>query len=433
MSEGYADYIDEGYEPSPGEFVAEYRVTPGQDLSLEKVAENIARESSIGTWTTISTMNPEISEKLRPHIFEMDKRDGYGVVKIAYHQDLFEKGNMPQILSALAGNIFGMKLVESLRLLDIDFPDSFMKSFKGPQVGINGIRDHFGVDKRPLLGTIVKPKVGLNSEQHAEVAYKAWKGGLDLVKDDENLTSMSFNPFRRRIDKTMEAKRRAEKETGEVKEYMPNITAPLSQMKDRADYVLNKDSKYVMVDIITCGWSAFQEIRDYLEGEDVAIHCHRAGHAAFTRKEDHGISMLMVARIARMIGGDQLHIGTADVGKMEGGEDKVLEIEREIESEKIKEHKYVLSEDWLDTKKTLAVASGGLHPGSIPEVVDRMGLDIVAQFGGGCHGHPSGTEAGARAIRQALEATLDGKKLRECEDCPELQEAIQKWGVGSKR
>lgn len=408
------DYIDRSYTPDDEELVTDYYLKPSS-LSAEETIENIAKESSIGTWTKVQTMSPEISERLKPHAFEIKKKGEGALTKIAYPQGLFEKGNMPQILSSIAGNIFGMKLLDDLRLLDIDFPENIIRSFKGPQMGLEGIRDLLDVRDRPLLGTIVKPKVGLTSEQHSDVAYRAWKGGLDIVKDDENLSSLSFNPFKRRIKKTLKARDRAEKETGERKEYMPNITAPLSEMERRADFAIENGSNYVMIDIITTGWSAFQEMRDYLEGKNVAIHCHRAGHAAFTRKENHGISMLTVAKITRLIGGDQLHTGTV-IGKMEGEKEEIVKIDD------------FLRGNWHGRNRTFPVASGGLHPGSIPELVDILGDDMVAQFGGGCHGHPGGTVSGARAIRQATEAAMGGIGLEEyAEDHAELSRALDKW------
>ncbi|MFP4116896.1 MAG: type III ribulose-bisphosphate carboxylase [Candidatus Aenigmatarchaeota archaeon] len=417
------DFIDENYEPDDSDIICLFRIEPSEKLSFEKAAANIAKESSVGTWTHIETVN-ERARRIKARVFEIDKP----YAKIAYPKELFELSNVPQILSSIAGNIFGMKLLDKLRFEDVKFPEELLEKHRGPQVGLEDIRKLFGVDERPLLGTIVKPKLGLDSQGHAEVAYKAWKGGLDIVKDDENLSSMTFNTFRRRVDETMRLKQKAEKETGEKKEYMGNVTAPVSEMKKRADYLIDKGSNYVMIDIITTGWSALQEMRDYLEGKDVVIHCHRAGHAAFTRNKEHGMSMLAVAKFTRLIGGDQLHIGTADVGKMEGGEDKVLRIEQAVESQSYGDGKRNLAQDWRDKKKTVAVASGGLHPGDIPELTKRMGKDIVAQFGGGCHGHPDGTEAGAKAIRQACEATMDGVDLEEAsEEKEELRKAMEKW------
>ena len=120
-------------------------------------------------------------------------------MKIAYPQDLFEKDNVPNILSSIAGNIMGMKAVKTIRLEDVSFPKSILKSFAGPKYGIEGVRKMLRVKSRPLVGTIIKPKLGLNEKEHAQSAYESWKGGCDIVKDDENLASQKFNVFEKRI------------------------------------------------------------------------------------------------------------------------------------------------------------------------------------------------------------------------------------------
>ncbi len=421
------EYIDLKYKPGKNDLVAEYYVEPNK-ISIEKACEHLAAESSIGTWTTISTMNPRIAKKLKPHVYYINKRAG--IIKIAYNPELFEAGNMPQIWSAIAGNIFGMKAVKNLRLEDIEFPRKIARAFKGPRYGIEGIRKIVRFKNRPLAGTIVKPKVGLNARQHAEVAYNAWIGGLDVVKDDENLTSMRFNKFRDRIIYTLKLRDKAEKETGEKKIYMPNITAETDEMLRRANFVKLYGGEYVMVDILTCGWSGLQTVR---ESVGQVIHAHRAMHGALTKNRKHGISMLTIAKCARLIGVDQLHIGTASVGKMEGEPLEVEEIEDEIEEKlctKEKNQSHMLEQDWHGIKPVLAVASGGLHPGSIPLLLERMGKNIVMQFGGGCHGHPMGTVGGAKAIRQALQAALHKMPLRKyAEAHEELRRAIEKWGI----
>jgi ribulose-bisphosphate carboxylase large chain len=400
-------YIDRNYVPDKNDLIAEYYVEPNK-VSLEIAAENIAAESSIGTWTDIWTMDEKIAKKLKPNVYSIDKKKG--IVKIAYHKELFEKGNIPEILSSIAGNIYGMKVVNNLRLLDVHFPKDLVNSFPGPRFGIAGIRKLTGVKNRPLVGTIIKPKVGLDEKGHAKVAYQAWSGGLDVVKDDENLTSMSFNKFEKRMKETFKLRDKAEKETGEKKIYMPNITAETFEMLKRAKIVDDYGGEYVMVDIITTGWSGLQTIRNKVPK---IIHAHRAMHAALTRNEKHGISMLAIAKFARLAGVDQLHIGTAAVGKMNEVGDECIDIEAEIENQHIENHKSVLSQDWYGKKPVLAVASGGLHPGSIPKLVKKMGNDIVMQFGGGCHGHPDGTIAGARAIRQAVDIVMTGSSLKE--------------------
>ncbi|MFW9823548.1 MAG: RuBisCO large subunit C-terminal-like domain-containing protein, partial [Candidatus Thorarchaeota archaeon] len=298
-----------------------------------------------------------------------------------------------------------------------------------PKFGINGIRKLTKVKDRPLLGTIVKPKLGLNEVEHAQVCGEAWKGGLDLVKDDENLTNMSFNQFEKRIRETLKIRDKIENETGERKFYMPNITAPLSTMKNRADHVIKNGGEYVMVDIVTIGFSALQEIRSYLDERDIILHAHRAMHAAFTRSKKQGITMLALAKLMRLIGMDQLHTGTI-VGKMEGGRQEVLEINSVITDQKVSGNNLtMLDQDWISIKPTLPVASGGLSPLDVPDLIDILGNDMVFQFGGGCHGHPEGTEAGAKAIRQAVSAVLEGFELQEyAKKNPELAKAIKKWG-----
>lgn len=422
-------YVDKNYTPNDKDLIALYYVerAPEECASLEQACEEIAKESSIGTWTDIITMSKEIADKLRPSAYYIDEQNH--IVKIAYTQDLFEAGNMSQILSAIAGNIYGMKALKNLRLLDITFPRDIVKAYPGPKFGIEGIRKLTKIKNRPILGTIVKPKVGLNEIEHAKVCGEAWRGGLDVVKDDENLTSMTFNKFEKRIEETLKMRDNVENETGEKKIYMPNITAPVSIMKKRADFVIDHGGEYIMLDILTVGFSALQEIRDYLDDKNIVIHAHRAMHAAITRKKKHGMTMLSLAKIMRLVGMDQLHTGTI-VGKMEGGKQEVLETNRVITEKKIQGNdKTMLDQDWSDIKPVLPVASGGLSPLHVPELIQILGKDMVYQFGGGCHGHPNGTLAGAKAIRQAVDAILEGSTLEhKAKSNSELRKAIEKWG-----
>ncbi|MFX1477992.1 MAG: type III ribulose-bisphosphate carboxylase [Promethearchaeota archaeon] len=421
-------YVNLDYIPNDNDLIAMYYVEKSSDCrDLEQACEEIAKESSIGTWTEIATLSADIAERLKPSVFYIDPKNN--IVKIAYTNELFESNNIPQILSAIAGNIFGMKVLKYLRLLDIQFPKDILDKYKGPKFGIKGIRQLTKVKGRPLLGTIVKPKVGLSETEHAKVCGEAWKGGLDLVKDDENLTDMVFNRFEKRIVETLKIRDKVENETGERKFYMPNITAPLTTMKKRAEYVIDNGGEYVMVDIVTIGFSALQDIKEFLENKEVVLHAHRAMHAAFTRSKRHGISMLALAKLMRLIGMDQLHTGTI-IGKMEGESQEVLEINSVISKEKITGNNLsILDQNWYNIHPTLPVASGGLSPLHIPELMRLLGKDMVYQFGGGCHGHPDGTTAGAKAIRQAVDAVLEGRKLKEyAKSNSELALAIEKWG-----
>ncbi len=422
-----AEYVDLNYRPDEDDLVVMYYVEKAPECkNLEQASEEIAKESSIGTWTDISTMSVEIARKLKPSVFHIDPKNN--IIQIAYKKDLFEADNMSQILSAIAGNIYGMKIINKLRLLDISFPRDIVNAYKGPKFGIEGIRKLTRILKRPLLGTIVKPKVGLNEKEHAKVCGEAWSGGLDIVKDDENLTSMNFNKFEKRIEETLKVRDTLENQTGEKKIYMPNVTAKLNVMKKRADFVVKNGGEYIMVDVVTVGISALQEIRDHVEDKDVAIHAHRAMHAAFTRDKTHGLTMLSLAKIMRMIGMDQLHTGTI-VGKMEGPKREVVEINEVITKQKITGNDTsFLSQDWGKLKPILPVASGGLSPLHIPDLIELLGNNMVFQFGGGCHGHPGGTIAGAKAIRQAVDAVLNGTTLVDhAKNNIELKKAIEKW------
>jgi ribulose-bisphosphate carboxylase large chain len=379
---------------------------------MKEAAGGVAAESSVGTWTELTTVKPYI-DKLAARVFNIEGN----IAKIAYPQELFEPGNMPNILSSIAGNVFGLRALENLRLIDIDFPSKLVKSFKGPKFGIEGIRRLLKVYDRPLVGTIIKPKLGLKTADHAKVAYEGWIGGCDIVKDDENLSSQSFNPFEERVAKTLEARDRAEKETGEKKVYMVNITAETEQMLKRAELVLDHGGEYVMVDILTCGFAALQTLRN--QDFKLVIHAHRAGHAAFTKNPKHGISMKVIAKVARMIGVDQLHVGTV-VGKMFETKDEV------------RENCEALKTEMSGLKPVLPVASGGLHPGLVPSLMELFGKDFVIQAGGGIHGHSGGTVAGAKAMRQAVDATLQGVPLKEYgRTHKELETALRIWGQQS--
>jgi ribulose-bisphosphate carboxylase large chain len=428
------NYIDLKYNPSPDELIAEYYLEPARGISFKKACEHIAGESSIGTWTDISTLSPLIAKKLKPHVYYINKSltGRRGIARIAYSPELFEAGNMPEILSSIAGNIFGMKAVNNLKLNDIHFPKQIMQKFKGPKFGIEGIRKLLKVKTRPLCGTIVKPKVGLTPEQHAKVAYEAWVGGLDVVKDDENLSSMTFNNFKERVKLTLKLRDKAEQETGERKMYMANVTAETDEMKRRADYISKYGGEYFMLDIVTIGFAGLQTMRNYDDKLKMVMHAHRAMHGALTRNPRHGISMLSLAKCARLVGVDQLHIGTAAVGKMHGSKTEELVIEEDIEAEKFipETGNHFLEQDWHNIKPVLAVASGGLHAGMTEKLVRIMGKNIVAQYGGGVHWHPKGTRYGAMGVRQAIDAASQNISLEEyAKTHKELKEAIEKFGV----
>jgi ribulose-bisphosphate carboxylase large chain len=412
------EFVNLKYKPRAGDLISLLKISPNK-MSMEEAANTVALESSVGTWTKVR--GQEYLEKLRAKVFSI--KGNY--IKIAYPEELFEKDNVPNMLSSIAGNILGMRAVKTIKLEDVSFPKSILKSFKGPRYGIGGIRKMMKVKDRPLLGTIIKPKLGLNTEQHSQSAYESWKGGCDFVKDDENLASQKFNLFEDRLAKTLEMADKAESETGEKKAYLVNVTAETKEMIKRAQLVEQQGGKYVMIDILTSGWAAVQTLRE--ANFKMAIHAHRAMHAAFDRNPNQGISMMVIADFARIIGVDTLHIGTG-IGKLEGNVKDIQELQEEIEKKKVKETKKRLEQRWWKIKPVLGVSSGGLHPRYVPFLIKNLGKDLVIQAGGGIHGHPLGTEAGAIAMRQAIDSTMKNVPLGEyAKTHVELEEALDMW------
>ncbi|WP_255149604.1 type III ribulose-bisphosphate carboxylase [Halorarius halobius] len=411
----YDDFLDESYTPASDDLVCEFRLEPGEGMDLEAAAARVASESSNGTWAALD-VDADVS-RLSAMAYDLQED---GTVRVAYPDPLFEPRSLPQILSCIAGNILGMKAVDSIRLVDCEWPEPLATSFPGPQFGSDVLTEKLDAGGRPGLATVPKPKVGLPTEEHARVGYEAWTGGVDLLKDDENLTDQNFNPFERRVTQSFEMRDRAESETGERKDYLVNITAETDEMVRRAEYVDDHGGGFVMVDIITAGWSALQTVRRRTEDLDLAIHAHRAMHAAFDRLDHHGVSMRCLAQFSRLAGVDHLHTGTVGLGKL-ANEDTVG------------------INDWLKSDlygmtDVLPVASGGLHPGIVDTLLDHTGPEVMVQAGGGIHGHPDGTKAGAQALRAAVDAWTDGESLdARAEDVPALRTALDKWGTESPR
>jgi|Deesub1362B_J571_1020462.scaffolds.fasta_scaffold00003_275 ribulose-bisphosphate carboxylase large chain len=417
------DYVDTSYEPAPEDLIALFRVEPARGFSFEEVIGRVASESSNGTWTEVVTM--------KPHVRELSAKAYWYKppwVKIAYPIGLFEPNNMSQILSSIAGNIFGMKAVRYLRLEDVYWPKPIIDVYKGPKYGIDGVRDALKVLDRPILATVPKPKVGLYHDEYAEAAYEIWIGGVDLVKDDENLSSQSYNSFEKRLKLLMRLRDKAEKETGERKSYLVNITAPYREMIRRAKMVSDYGNEFVMIDILTVGWAALQEFRN--EDFDLRIHAHRAFHAAFTRNRRHGMSMKLVASISRLLGVDHIHVGTV-VGKLESPYHEVhslILITRNMTNKEMPRLK-LLKKEWGGIKPVFPVSSGGLHPGLMPKIYEIFGKDVIIQAGGGVLGHPKGIKEGAKAFRDAIYAVTHGISLDDmAKQSGELREALEYWG-----
>ena len=400
------------------DLIATYYFRTKEGVDATYAANAIREEQTTGTWTSLSTVNDKTA-----YVHDLDGSvedlvelpDGGYLTRICFPHEIFEKGNIPQYLSVIAGNLFGLGKLEAVRLLDIDLPENLCGC--GPKFGIEGVRKIVGteVSCRPHIGTIIKPKVGLNPKDTAQVAYEAALGGLDLIKDDETLTNQTFCPLFERLEAVMDALDRAKDETGKQVLYAVNVTTGGDRIVELAHKAVSAGANMLMIDVLTAGFSAIQALAED-PAINVPIHVHRTMHGALTRNPHHGIAMRPIAKLVRSAGGDQLHTGSVS-GKMGSKAGEVIADNIEI----TKPLSYL--------KPVFPVSSGGLHPGKVAAEISKLGTDIILQAGGGIHGHPEGTTAGTRAMLQAAEAAVLGIPAREYSlSHPELAAALAKWG-----
>lgn len=425
--EWYTGFVNRKHKLKSNELDVLFRYDAKKGINSIEAVGRLASESSVGTWTTLPGMPKKQIEKLKACVYKYDKE----YARISYPIELWEPGSIPQLMSGIAGNIFGMKAVKNLRLLDAEIPKAMLKEYKGPVYGKTAIRKIFRKKKGPITSTVIKPKLGYTAKQHAEIGYKIYSGGIDCIKDDENLTSLRFNRFEERVKLLARARDKAEKETGDVKDAYLNVTSgTLKEMERRIGIVHEHGFNYFMIDVVLAGFTAVQTAGELARDYKMAIHGHRAMHAAFTRNPKHGISMLFLAKLARIMGVDQIHTGTI-IGKLEGDKKEILAMKEMLLSGKVKEIKNLrMKQDFGNMKGTMPVASGGLHPGLLPELLRLYGTtDITVQVGGGVLGHPKGAKAGAKAVVQAIEAYNQGIGLDEySKKHRDLREAMEKWG-----
>lgn len=420
-------YLELGYEPTESELLIAFRVAPRLGTSMEEAASAVAAESSVGTWTEVELGNEQKYNRFKARVYRIEGDIAY----ISYPLILFEENSIPNILSSVVGNVFGFKAVNALRIEDMRFPLELVNSFSGPAFGIDGVRKVLGVENRPMTGSTVKPKLGNSPKEHAYIAYNTLRGGIDTVKDDENLNSQSWSNFYERADETLRAVGKAEQETGESKGWWANVTAGnTEEMLKRCEYVAKKGGKFVMVDYLTVGFAAVASLRRLTGELGLALHCHRAMHAVIDRQPNHGVEFKVLAKWARLVGVDHIHTGTG-VGKLEGEfqdiRDRCNLLRKSYTS---KEGGLYFDQPWGNIKTVVPVASGGLHPGHVWRVYETYGNDAFFLFGGGCHGHPGGSYAGAKAVRAAVEAAAHGIPAGEAvKTSKELQQAIDLWGT----
>jgi len=437
-------YWQPDYEPKPTDILCAFRLVPQDGVDAIEAAAAVAGESSTATWTVVWTDRLTAHEKYQAKCYRVDAVPGTDqhIAYIAYDLDLFEEGSIANLTSSIIGNVFGFKALKSLRLEDMRIPPHYTKTFQGPAHGIVMEREYLNKYGRPLLGATTKPKLGLSARNYGRVVYEALRGGLDFVKDDENINSQPFMRWRDRFLFCMEAVNKAQSVTGEIKGHYLNVTAgTMEEMYERADFAKELGSVIVMIDL-TIGYTAIQSMAKWARKNGVILHLHRAGHSTYTRQKTHGVSFRVISKWMRLAGVDHIHAGTV-VGKLEGDPSTTRGYYKTLRDNDVAMDPTIglyFEQEWASMAAVMPVASGGIHAGQIHQLLHYLGEDVVLQFGGGTIGHPDGIAEGATANRVAVEAMIQARNegkdylnegpeilARAAQWSPSLRKALEIW------
>jgi len=438
-------YWDATYTVKDTDVLALFRITPQPGVDPVEATAAVAGESSTATWTVVWTDLLTACDIYRAKAYRVDpvpntpdQYFGY----IAYECELFEEGSLANLTASIIGNVFGFKAVKALRLEDMRIPFAYLKTFQGPATGVIVERERLNNFGRPLLGATVKPKLGLSGRNYGRVVYEGLKGGLDFLKDDENISSQPFMRWRERFLYVQEGITRACAATGEVKGSYMNMTAgTMDEVIARGEYAKELGTVIVMIDLVM-GYTAIQSAAYWARKNDMILHLHRAGNSTYARQKNHGINFRVICKWMRMAGVDHIHAGTV-VGKLEGDPlmvkgfyNTLLDVKTDINLPQ----GLFFAQDWASLRKCLPVASGGIHCGQMHMLLNYLGDDVVLQFGGGTIGHPDGIQAGATANRVALESMVlarnegrdflaEGPEILQdaAKMCGPLQTALDLW------
>nr|WP_313959725.1 ribulose-bisphosphate carboxylase large subunit family protein [Cytobacillus oceanisediminis] len=402
---------------------------------LEYAAEVMAGEQSTGTFVKVPGETAELKERHGARVVSITKlekvknpslpgsrtpqqKEGAAsdyqraIVVLSFPFDNFGP-SIPNLMSTVAGNLYELGEFSGLKLIDIELPQDFAEKYPGPQFGIAGTRKLTGVEKGPLIGTIIKPSIGLHTEEYRPIVRQLAEAGIDFIKDDELCANPSFAPLAQRVKVIMEEIERAADRTGKKLMYAFNITGDIEELRRNHDLVLEAGGTCVMVCINSVGFAGTSYLRNYSQ---LPIHGHRTQWGAMSRSSLLGMSFTVFQKLARLAGVDHLHTNGLD-NKFSEDNDTVVQAIKDCLT------------PFMGGYEVMPVLSSAQWAASAIPTYDAVSTtDVIHLAGGGILAHPSGSAAGVLSMRQGWEAAvkeipLDVYAMQH----PELEQAIKKF------
>lgn len=403
---------------------------------VEFAAEMIAGEQSSGTFVSVPGETEELKARARARVTKLKPLDAvdapslpgsrppkghagplkYQRAEVTVEFPFDNIGpNLPTLLATVCGNLYELSELSGIKLLDLELPAAFAERYPGPQFGIEGTRKLTGVYGRPIIGTIVKPSVGLTPAQTAELVRTLGEAGIDFIKDDELQADSPHSPFNERVAAVMRVINELAIRTGRKVMYAFNITDDLDAMRRHHDTVAAAGGTCVMVSIHSIGLATLAEFRKHCV---LPIHGHRNGWGLYGRHPLLGVEYPAWQKLWRLAGADHLHVN--------GLQNKFWEPDDSV----VRSIQACLTPMFRPDDTAMPVVSSGQWGGQAPESYRRTGtLDVMYLAGGGILAHPLGPAAGLRALQQAWEAAVKGIPLDEyAVTHPELNVALAKFG-----
>jgi len=404
--------------------------------SVQFAAEMIAGEQSSGTFVAVPGETDVLKGRCRARVISLERLDvvdgpslpgsrppknhtgplRYQRAQVTIEFPLDNIGlNLPTLLATICGNLYELSELSGIKLLDVQLPRAFAQRYPGPQFGVAGTRQLAGVEGRPLIGTIVKPSVGLTPAQTADLVCTLGEAGVDFVKDDELQADSPHSPFNDRVAAVMRVVNQLADRTGKKVMYAFNLTDDPDAMRRHHDTVLAAGGTCVMVSIHSVGLATLAEFRRHCQ---LPIHGHRNGWGLFARHPFLGVEYPAWQKLWRLAGADQLHVN--------GLQNKFWEPDDSV----VRSIQACLTPMFRPEDTAMPVVSSGQWGGQAPETYRRTGtLDVMYLAGGGILAHPFGPAAGLRALQQAWEAAAKGIPLSDyAATHPELGAALAKFG-----